>query len=224
VKVGIVGAGRVGGNLATQWARRGHDVLLSFKRDPGELVAMADAAGARSGTPNDAVAHGDVVVVSVPWASLDAVASDVRVGDKVLIDTTNPFGSGGFVGAPGRVPSAEYNARRFAASRLVKTFNTYTATFQAEVGDGRHPAPVAMFLGGEDAGAKQVASTLVRDAGFEPADVGGWSSISLLEAPRRPGAVYGEEYTPDAARRIVAAVGTDLAEAARLAEELREDG
>jgi predicted dinucleotide-binding enzyme len=70
VKIGIVGAGRIGGNLATQWARRGHDVLLSFKRDPDELDAMADAAGARSGTVGDAVAHGDVVVVSVPWGTL----------------------------------------------------------------------------------------------------------------------------------------------------------
>src|SRR5262249_59558119 len=120
------------------------------------------------------------------------------------------------------VAAAEYNARRLATTRLVKTCNTYTSAFQAEVGDGRHPVPVVMFLGGEDAGAKEVASTLVRDTGFEPVDLGGWSTISLLEAPRRPGAVYGEEYSPDAARRIAAAA--DLAEASRLAEELKTAG
>src|SRR5919198_136670 len=98
MNVGIVGAGRIGGKLGTQWARRGHDVLLSFKRDPDELAAMAAAAGARSGTVGDAVAHGDVVVVSVPWASLDGVAGDMRIGDQVLIDTTNPYAAGGFVG------------------------------------------------------------------------------------------------------------------------------
>ncbi|HYV59217.1 MAG TPA: NAD(P)-binding domain-containing protein [Acidimicrobiia bacterium] len=224
VKIGIVGAGRIGGNLATQWARRGHDVLISFKRDRGELAAMADAAGAASGSVGDAVAYGDVVVVSVPWATLDTVAAEAGVGDKPLIDTTNPYAAGGFVGAPGDASAAEYNARRFATARLVKAFNTYTSAFQAEVGDGRHSAPVAMFLGGEDAGAKEVASTLVRDTGFEPVDLGGWSTISLLEAPRRPGAVYGEEYSPDAARRIAAAAATDLAGAARLAEELKKDG
>jgi len=224
VKIGIVGAGRIGANLAKQWARRGHDVLLSFKRDPDELTATADAAGARAGAVGDAVAHGDVVVVSVPWGSLDTVAGDVRVGDKALIDTTNPYAAGGFVGAPGGVSAAEYNARRFGTSRLVKTFNTYTSGFQAEVGDGRHQVPVAMFLGGEDADAKQVAVALVGDTGFEPVDLGGWSTISLLEAPRRAGAVYGEEYSPDAARRIAAAAATDLAGAARLAEELKKDG
>lgn len=224
MKIGIVGAGRIGGNLATQWARRGHDVLLSFKRDPDELAAMAEAAGTRTGAVGDAVSHGDVVVVSVPWGSLDSVAADVHVGDKALIDTTNPYAGGGFVGAPSGVSAAGYNARRFGTSRLVKTFNTYTSAFQAEVGDGRHPVPVAMFLGGEDAGAKQVASTLVRDTGFEPVDLAGWTTISLLEAPRRAGAVYGEAYSPDAARRIAVAAAKDLAEAASLAEELKEEG
>jgi len=224
MKIGIVGAGRIGGNLAAQWARRGHDVLLSFKRDRDELAAMAGAIGARWGSVGDAAGHGDVLVVSVPWPSLDEIAAEMNVGDKVLVDTTNPYAAGGFVGAPGGGSSAEYNAHRFATSRLVKAFNTYTAGFQAEVGDGRHSRPVAMFLGGEDDAAKEVAATLVRDAGFEPVDLGGWATISLLEAPYRPGAVYGEEYSPDAARRIGATAATDLAEAGRLASDLKETG
>jgi 8-hydroxy-5-deazaflavin:NADPH oxidoreductase len=222
VKIGIVGAGRIGGNLAAQWARRDHDVLLSYKRDPEELAAMADAIGVRWGSVGDAADYGDVIVVSVPWSSLDEIATAVNLGDKALIDTTNPYAAGGFVGAPGGGSSAKYNTQRFATSRLVKAFNTYTSGFQAEVGDGRHSKPVAMFFGGEDDAAKEVASTLVRDAGFEPVDLGGWSTISLLEAPYRPGAVYGEEYAPDAARRIAAAAATDLGEAGRLASELKE--
>jgi 8-hydroxy-5-deazaflavin:NADPH oxidoreductase len=224
VKVGIVGAGRIGGNLAAQWARRGHDVLISFKRDRDELAATADAIGARWGSVGDAVDHGDVIVVSVPWPTLDAVANDVHPGDKVLIDTTNQYGAGGVTHDFTELSAAEHNAHRFATSRLVKAFNTYTAAFQAEVGDGRHSKPVAMFFGGEDNAAKEVAATLVRDTGFEPVDLGGWATISLLEAPHRPGAVYGEEYAPDAARRIAAAAATDLAEASRLATELEESG
>jgi 8-hydroxy-5-deazaflavin:NADPH oxidoreductase len=221
VKIGMVGAGRIGGNLATQWARRGHDVLLSFKRDPDELAAMADTIGARWGSVGDAAGHGDVIVVSVPWPTLDAVAKDVHPGDKVLIDTTNQYAAGGVTHDFSESSAAEHNAHRFATSRLIKAFNTYTAGFQAEVGDGRHSKPVAMFFGGEDDAAKEVAATLVRDAGFEPVDLGGWVTISLLEAPSRPGAVYGEEYAPDAARRIAAAAATDLAEAGRLATELK---
>lgn len=224
MKIGIVGAGRIGGNLAAQWARRDHEVLISFKRSDDELAAMADDIGAQWGSVGDAVDHGDVIVVSVPWPSLDAVAADVHAGDKVLIDTTNPYGAGGFVGAPGGGSSAQYNAQRFGTTRLVKAFNTYTAGFQTAVGDGRHSKPVAMFFGGEDEAAKDVVATLVRDAGFEPVDLGAWATISLLEAPSRPGAVYGEEYAPGAARRVAEAAATDLAEASRLATELKETG
>lgn len=224
MKIGIVGAGRIGGNLAAQWSRRGHDVLISFKRDQNELRAQAESIDARWGSIGDAAEHGDVIVVSVPWGAVDDVAAGVRVGDKVLVDTTNPYTSDGFVGAPGGGSAAEHNAVRFSTSRLVKSFNTYTAGFQADIGDGRHGAPVAMFLGGEDAAARDVVAGLVRDAGFEPVALESWATISLLEAPRRPGAVYGEEYRPEAARRIAAAAATDLAAAARLADELKEPG
>ena len=158
MKVGIIGVGRIGGNLAAQWARRGHDVLISFKRNRDELAAMADAIGARWGSVGDAVDHGDVIVVSVPWPTLDAVANDVHAGDKVLIDTTNQYAAGGVTHDFSESSAAEHNAHRFATSRLVKAFNTYTAGFQTEVGDGRHSKPVAMFLGGADDSAKGVAA------------------------------------------------------------------
>jgi 8-hydroxy-5-deazaflavin:NADPH oxidoreductase len=160
-------------------------------------------------------------VVSVPWATLDAIAREVDVAGKVVVDTTNQFAGGGLVELPPGVSAAEVNAKRFAGAALVKTFNTYTSRLQAAVGNGDHPRPVAMFLGGEDRRAKTIAAELVRDAGFEPVDLGGWATIALLEAPRRPGAVYGEEYDPQAARRIAAAAIEDPAEAAQLADALK---
>jgi 8-hydroxy-5-deazaflavin:NADPH oxidoreductase len=222
VKIGVIGAGRIGANLAEQWARRGHDVVVSFKRDPEALDAVAEETGARAGTIAEAAALGDVVVISVPWSLLDDIAAGVDVAGKVVIDTTNQYAGGGLVTLPRNVTAAELNAQRFGSS-LVKAFNTYTSGFQAAVGDGTHARPVAMFLGGEDTRAKEVASELVRDAGFAPVDLGGWRTISLMEAPRRDGAVYGEEYDPESARRIAAVAATDIATAARLAIELRHD-
>jgi 8-hydroxy-5-deazaflavin:NADPH oxidoreductase len=221
MRIGIIGAGRIGANLATQWVRRGHDVVMSFKRDPEALNALAEETGSRAGSLDDAVGHGDVIVVSVPWGSLDEISTAVVVGDKVLIDTTNQFAGGGLVEIPSNRSAAEVNAARFGGAVLAKAFNTYTSGFQAAVGDQTLGRPVAMFLGGEDTRAKTVAGELVRDAGFEPIDLGGWKTISLLEAPRRPGAVYGEEYDPVSARRIAAAALSDLHEAARLADVLK---
>jgi 8-hydroxy-5-deazaflavin:NADPH oxidoreductase len=221
MRIGIIGAGRIGANLAEQWVRHGHDVVVSYKRDPEALAVVAEETGARAGSVADAAAHGDTVVVSVPWDVLDTIAAEADMAGKVVVDTTNQYGASGLVELPPGLSAAELNARRFAGAALVKAFNTYTSGFQAAVGNGQHPRPVAMFLGGDNNRAKATAAEFVRDAGFEPVDLGGWHSISLLEAPRRPGAVYGEEYTPDAARRIATAAVTDLAEATELARALK---
>jgi 8-hydroxy-5-deazaflavin:NADPH oxidoreductase len=221
VKIGVIGAGRIGANLAEQWVRRGHDVVVSFKRDPEALDAVAEETGARPGTIAEAVALGDVVVISVPWSLLDDIAAGVDVAGKVVIDTTNQYAGGGLVTLPRNISAAELNAQRFNSDALVKAFNTYTSRFQTAVGDGTHERAVAMFLGGENTRAKAVVGDLVRDAGFEPVDLGDWRTVPLMEAPRRGGAVYGEEYDPRSARRIAEAAAGDLASAGRLADELK---
>ena len=63
MKIGVIGAGRIGGNCAAQAVKGGHEVMLSFARDPSKLQAGADqlGAGASVGSPRDAVQFGDVV-------------------------------------------------------------------------------------------------------------------------------------------------------------------
>ena len=78
-----------------------------------------------------------------------------------------------------------------------------------------------MFLAGEDADAKQLVAGLIRDIGFEPVDVGGFAEVAIMEAPRRDGAVYGEEYSGADGQRIADAVREDRELAAKLAAELR---
>jgi predicted dinucleotide-binding enzyme len=222
MRVGIIGAGNIGANLARQWSRRGHDVVLSYKRDAKRLEALASIVGTRWATPSDAAAHGEAVLLAAPWSVLDDLADRVSLAATIVIDATNPFVAGGLAQLPPGSSAGAANAERFAGSRLVKAFNTYTSRFQAAVGDGEHGHPVAMFLSGEDADAKQITQRLVHDAGFEPVDLGGLRQMPLMEAPRRNGAVFGEAYSPDAARQIARAASTDLAEAARLATLLRE--
>jgi predicted dinucleotide-binding enzyme len=92
-------------------------------------------------------------------------------------------------------------------ARLVKAFNTLTAGFQ-RMEAGRAGEPVVLFLCGDDPQAKRVAAALIEDAGFFPCDLGGLDEAAPMEAPRRPGAVYGEEYRPadaEAAREALAA-------------------
>jgi predicted dinucleotide-binding enzyme len=202
MKVAVLGAGRIGGNVARQLAGAGHDVTVSFARDLAALRALAGEIGAEVAEPAEAVADADVVVVSVPWgvlpAALEAAGS---LAGKVVVDTTNQFGAGPMP-APGQTAAA-FNAARMPGARYTKCFNTLTAAFQAETAH-REPR-VVQWLCGDDEDAKRVVAGLVRDAGYEPVDLGGTAGCAVMEAPRRAGAVYGEEYRLPEAEQVVAA-------------------
>jgi predicted dinucleotide-binding enzyme len=201
--VAIIGAGRIGGNIARQLARLGHGLTLSFARDTAALDRLAGELGARVSPPAQAVADADLVVLSVPWSVIPTALEQAgSLAGKIVVDTTNQFGAGPMPAA-GRTAAA-FNAERMPGARYTKSFNTLTAAFQAEVA-GREPR-VVQWLCGDDAQAKDVVAQLIRDAGYEPVDLGGTADCAVMEAPRRPGAVYGEEYRLHDAQAVVDAV------------------
>src|SRR3954454_2400102 len=201
--VAIIGAGRIGGNIARQLARAGHSLILSFARDLTAQRALADEIGGRVRSPAEAVAGAEVVVIAVPWSVLpDALAQAGSLAGRIVVDTTNQFGSGPMP-APGQTAAA-FNAERMPGARYTKCFNTLTSAFQAQVAH-REPR-VVQWLCGDDVEAKRVVAALVREAGYEPVDVGGVDDCAVMEAPRRPGAVYGEEYRLPEAQQVVEAL------------------
>jgi predicted dinucleotide-binding enzyme len=206
VRIGVIGAGRIGGNAARLWRDAGHEVMVSFSRDPAALEERAAAIGARTGTPAEAAAFGEVVMLSVPWRLIDAVLADVGALDgKIVIDTTNQFGAGGLEELPEGRTAAQLNAARMPGARYTKAFNTLTSGFQAEAAGRTGPDRVAIFVAGDDADAKEVVAGLIDDAGFTAIDVGGTADAAIMEAPRRAGAVYGEEFNADDGRAFLAA-------------------
>jgi 8-hydroxy-5-deazaflavin:NADPH oxidoreductase len=219
MRVGIVGAGRIGGNAGIQLASSGHEVLFSYSRDTGKLEQLAGVAGARTGTPRVAVEFAEAVVFAVPWRLIDDVLAQIGpLEGKVVVDTTNQFGARGLGERPGGLSAVETNARRMPGALLAKAFNTLTAGYQRTVAERRPDGEVAMFFAAEAQEAIDTAADLIEGCGFVPVRLGGWERVRLMEAPRRPGAVYGEAYRPEDARRIATA---SLHEAARLADELK---
>jgi 8-hydroxy-5-deazaflavin:NADPH oxidoreductase len=207
MKIGVIGAGRIGGNCARQAVKGSHQVMLSFARDPSKLEGLAAELGptASVGDPAAAVAFGDVVILSVPWAAIpEALAQAGDLTGKVVIDTTNQFGSGPMP-AP-RQTAAAFNARRMPGARYVKSFNTLTSRFQEEAAARTGNERVVQWVCGDDADAKAMVAGLIEDMGYVPVDLGGTATCAVMEAPRRPGAVYGEEYRPADAPAVVEAV------------------
>jgi predicted dinucleotide-binding enzyme len=206
MRIGIVGAGRIGGNCARQFARGGHEVKLSG-RDPAKLEPLAaeigDAAGV--GTPADSAEFGEVVVFAVPWDGFDdAVAGAGSLDGKIVVDTTNQYGSSEMP-AEGQT-AASFHAARVEGARYTKSFNTLTSGFQAETAFRPDTERVVQWVCGDDVEAKGVVMRLIEDAGYVPVDLGTNEQAEVMEAPRRPGAVYGEEYRLPDAERVVDAV------------------
>ena len=208
MRIGIIGAGNIGGNCAQRFIVCGkHEVKLSFSRDPANLTELARELGDRAsvGTPLEAVRFGEVVVLSVPWDAIpEALRQAGSLAGKIVIDTTNQFGSRAL--PPKGQTAAAFNVARMPGARYTKSFNTLTAHFQRETADRPRDQKVVQWICGDDADAKRVVAELIADAGYVPVDLGGTKSCQAMEAPRRKGAVYGEEYRAADAAAVVASL------------------
>jgi len=207
MKIGVIGAGRIGGGIARQLAPAQHEIKLSFSRNRATLQGLADEIGngATVGTPKEAARFGEVVVIAVPWSELPNVLEQVgSLAEKIVIDTTNQFGSPPL--PPDGQTAAQFNAARMPGALYTKSFNTLTAGFQAQAASRTGDERVVQWLCGDDRGAKQIVAGLITDAGFVGVDVGGTADCSVMEAPRRPDAVYGEEYRLPEAMAVIRAL------------------
>jgi predicted dinucleotide-binding enzyme len=177
MKIGIIGAGSIGGALAKHWAKAGHEVFIS-SRHPAELKDLAKSLGpkAQAGTPREAAMFGDVVVVSIPYGATPQLGKDLtrELAGKIVLDTGNPYPSrdGPMADDARKRGTGVTSAEFLPGTRLVRAFNAINASPLANEAN-RKPEKIAIPLAGNDARALDVAARLVRDAGFDPVVVGG---------------------------------------------------
>jgi predicted dinucleotide-binding enzyme len=176
LKIGVIGSGRIGGTLGSLWVEAGHEVLFS-SRHPEELKALAVRLGpkARAGTPREAAVFGDIVLISVPYRAVPQIGRDFanELAGKVVLETGNPYPSrDGEMAVEARARGTGISSAEFLPGvRLVRAFNTIPS-YDLRSGAHRSGDRVAVPLAGDDPQALEVASQLVRDAGFEPVVVG----------------------------------------------------
>lgn len=202
LKIGIIGAGKIGGTLGELWAKAGHDVLLS-SRHPERLMELARRLGprARAGTPREAAAFGEVVLISVPYGALPQVGRDyaAELQGKVVLDTGNPYPArdGDMANAARAKGTGVTSAEFLPGVRLVRAFNSlphYALRSEAH----RSGEPAAVPLAADDDAALKLAMRLVEDAGFEPVVVGPLSRAKEFDVGT---AVYGRALTARELRR-----------------------
>lgn len=182
MRIAILGTGRVGSAVARGLRGRGHAITFGTRR-PQAAAALAAETGATLAAPAEAAAGAELVVLALPWAAAEAAVRALGPLDgRVVVDCMNPLGpvEGGLGLTLGHTTSgAETVARWLPRARVVKTLNQVGAEIIADT--ARLPLRPAMFLAGDDAGAKALAATLVTDLGFEALDAGGLRAARLLE-------------------------------------------
>jgi len=192
MRIGIVGAGMIGSTLAKLWVDAGHEVRLS-SRHPEDLQALVKGLGkgTSAGTPAEAAEFGEVVMLTVPLASVPDLARDLAslLSTKVVLDTGNAYetrdGEATRQAAQHPQGSAAWAAGMFPGARWVKAFNTvYFKTLAGEA--HRTGDRLGIPLTGDDPEAVKTAARLVLDAGFDPVIVGNLARGKEFEPDTRP--------------------------------------
>jgi NADPH-dependent F420 reductase len=183
IKISVIGAGNVGGNLGARLSNSGFPVQFGVK-DPkkvGELLARCKNASAVGVA--DAAAAGDVVFLAVPGNVAVDVASSLakELQGKIVVDCNNPltWKEGPVWAPPAQGSLAAAIASAAPGARVVKGFNVFGAEFHADPMLAGVPATV--FLASDDAEAKKTVSEVATRGGFEPIDAGPLRNAAVLE-------------------------------------------
>ena len=203
IKIGIVGSGRVGGGIGSVWVKAGHEVMFSSRHiEHDKALAAKLGANAHAGTPREAAAFGEVVMISVPYGALPEVGKDLEalIKGKIVIDTCNPFvWRDGEIATWARKKGAGLaSAELLPGARIVRAFNAIGAARMSTA--HQDPGRIGMPIASDDAEAIVVASNLIRDIGYEPIVIGDLEMGKYL----MPGTPLSGEHTPEEIRKIVA--------------------
>ena len=194
MKIGIIGSGNIGSTLGTFWANAGHQVFFS-SRNPENLQSLVEKVGpqARAGTVKEAIAFGDVILVAVPYGSMAQISKDYAkdLTGKIVIDTGNAvLARDGEIGKEAREKGVGLTTQRLLpGARVVRAFNTLGVN-RLRTNANRREGRIAIPMAGDDPEALRIASMLVRDAGFDPAVLGGLDRSRIFE---QTNPLYGQE-------------------------------
>lgn len=207
VKIGTIGAGREGGALGTLFAKHGHAVMFS-SRNPDQLKELVASAGptAQAGTVEQAVAFGDVILLVVPYTAVEQIAKDhgkALASKRLVLDVSNPIarrdGDEIVRWANEQGGAGLATAKLLPGAHLVRAFNAIGSGRLVEDAE-RKGDPVGVPIAGDDQAAIELATSLIKEVGFEPVLVGGLAMGKYLV----PGTPLAGEHTPAEIRQIAA--------------------
>lgn len=175
MKIGIIGAGRIGQALAKRLVPRGHDIMLSNSRGADAVREIAESNNCRAGSATEAALFGDIVVIAIPLNRLDDLPK-AEISDKIVVDTCNYYPNRDGVRdefETGPLTTSGYFQSLLPDARVVKAFNSIMSPQLAEGGVTTPTGdPHALPIASDDTSAADTVADVVRDAGLDPVFAG----------------------------------------------------
>jgi predicted dinucleotide-binding enzyme len=211
MKIGIIGAGHIGANVAKLFVEAGHEIAIANSRGAETLRDLVAGLGERAQAAGveDAAQFGEVVFVSIPFGKYKELPADAFDG-KIVIDSNNyyPDRDGNFAELDdNETTSSELLAQHLGGARVVKGFNTIWFEHLKTQGDKSLPPEErrAIFIAGDDAEAKKTVAKLIEDIGFAAVETGDLSDGGLAQQPGT--AIYNRNLTAGEAQAILGSEG-----------------
>ena len=207
MKIGIIGAGQIGGTLTRRLTKLGHEVYVANSRGPASLADLAKETGAKAVEVREAARAGEVVVVTIPEGKIPALPKDLFAGVSkkvVIIDTGNYYPQqrdGRIAGIEAGITESRWVANQLGRP-VVKAFNNIYARHLLERGlPSGSPGRIALPVAGDDTRSKKIVMRLVDELGFDAVDAGGLDD-SWRQQPGSP--VYTADFDAEGVRNALA--------------------
>lgn len=205
MKIGIIGAGNIGGTLTRRLTALGHDVSVANSRGPETLSSLAEETGAHAVTARDAARNKDLVIVTIPERDIPDLPGDLFAGadGTVVVDTGNyyPKRDGRIDAIESGTPESAWVSQQIGHP-VVKAFNNIYAQHLMDNGQPAEKAGrIALPVAGDHPADKQVVMELVNELGFDAVDAGTLAD-SWRQQPGTP--VYATDHNADGVRRALA--------------------
>jgi len=206
MKIGIIGAGQIGGTLTRRFTALGHEVAVANSRGPETLADLAAETRAKPVSIEEAARFGEVVIVTIPEKNIPNLPRDLFAATSdtvVVVDTGNYYPRQ----RDGRIDGIEagLTESRWVAQQLkrpvIKAFNNIYAEHLLNLGKPKGtPGRIALPVAGDDPAAKAIVLKLVDELGFDGVDAGTLDD-SWRQQPATP--VYGKDFDAEGVRRAL---------------------
>jgi len=205
MKIGIIGAGNIGGTLTERLSDLGHKVSVANSRGPETLAELARKTGATAATAADTVKDAELVVVTIPLGRVPELSREIfdrRARGAPIVDTCNYYPE-----RDSRIKEIEEGmiesrwVERQIGHPVIKAFNNIYAKHLRDRGKPAGDRDrIALPVAGDDEKAKSVVMKLVDQLGFDPVDAGSLEN-SWRQQPGTP--CYTSDFDADRLRKAL---------------------